>query len=131
MKSGADVLNEVLTELDVKAPTLAKKIGLKYQRLQDIQSGRVQKISAQVANAINAKYPQYPLSYLLTGEKDAIVGNEVKGNNNVIGSHNGTEQTQLINKLVDELAASRRNNEKLLNIIEEQRKEINELRSRL
>lgn len=128
MESGADVLNEVLTELDIKAPTLAKKIGLKYQRLQDIQSGRVQKISAQVANAINAKYPQYSLSYLLTGERESIVGNEVNGSGNVIGNHNDVNHCETINKLIDELAASRKEKERLLNIIEEQMKVISNLK---
>lgn len=124
MKSGADVLNEVLTELDVKAPTLAKKVGLKYQRLADIQSGRVQKISAQVANAINSKYPQYSMSYLMTGEREAVVGNEVNGNGNVIGNNNDIHHTDVINKLVDELSAQRRQNDRLIAIIEEQTKAL-------
>lgn len=112
-------------ELEIKAPTLAKRVGLKYQRLLDIQNGKVKKLSSPVAKAINEKYPQYSLSYLLTGEKDAIVGNEVSGSHNVIGNNNGN-QTEVINKLVDELAASRKNNERLLNIIEEQMKMLND-----
>lgn len=118
MRSGADVLKEVLTELDIKAPTLAKNIGLKYQRLVDIQTGKVKKLSSSVAKSINDKYPQYSLSYLLTGEREAVVGNEVNGNGNVIGNHNAVNHCEVINKLVDELSAQRMQNDRLITIIE-------------
>lgn len=124
MRSGADVLNEILNELSVKAPTLAKEVGLKYQRLLDIQTGKVKKISSPVANAINGRYPQFSLSYLLTGEREAVVGNEVNGNGNVIGNNNEVQHFDVINKLVDEISAQRRQNDKLIAIIEEQTKAL-------
>ena len=71
MKTGADVLNEVLKELDIKAPTLAKKVGLPYYRLSNIQLGRVKTISGDLARAINKEYPQFSMNYLLTGEREA------------------------------------------------------------
>ena len=59
----------VLQDLDVKAPTLAKSLdGVSYQNLLDVQTGRVRSISNKVATAIVAKYPQYDLQWLLTGD---------------------------------------------------------------
>lgn len=59
----------VLQDLNVKAPTLAKSLdGVSYQNLLDVQTGRVRSISNKVATAIVAKYPQYDLQWLLTGD---------------------------------------------------------------
>ncbi|MBP5693814.1 MAG: hypothetical protein J6W86_08960 [Bacteroidales bacterium] len=125
MKSGNEILEELLNDLSIKLPTFAKQIGIPYRSMFDIQKGKVKSISPSVANAIHMKYPQYPLFYLLTGEGNKVV--DVSGSHNVIGNNNGN-QTEVINKLVDELAASRKNNERLLNIIEDQMKVISNLR---
>lgn len=37
----SEVIEHVLTELDLKAPTFAKKIGVGQQRIHDIQTGHV------------------------------------------------------------------------------------------
>ena len=42
---GSEKINEILLNLGIKAPTFAKRIGVKYQRILDIQSGKVKKIS--------------------------------------------------------------------------------------
>lgn len=63
----------ILQDLDVKAPTLSKSLeGVSYQNLLDIQTGRVKSISNKVATAIVAKYPQYNLKWLLTGEGEML-----------------------------------------------------------
>lgn len=123
MKTGADVLNEILNELNLRAPTLAKNIGLPHYRLSDIQTGRVKKISGEMAHAINKRYPQYSIEYLLTGEGNTA-SNEVNGSNNVIGNHNKVGHDDVINKLIDELSAMRKQNDRLLSIIEEQTRVI-------
>ena len=119
MKSGADVLNEILNELNLKAPTLAKTIGLPHYRLSDIQAGRVKKISGEIARAINKEYPQYSIDYLLTGEKNSL-SNDVSGNNNVIGKNNKVNDISAINKLVEELALRNRQIDTLIQIVKEQ-----------
>lgn len=119
MKSGADVLNEILNELNLKAPTLAKTIGLPHYRLSDIQAGRVKKISGEIARAINKEYPQYSIDYLLTGEKNSV-SNDVSGNNNVIGKNNKVNDISAINKLVEELAVRDRQIDTLIQIVKEQ-----------
>lgn len=119
MKSGADVLNEILDELGLRAPTLAKTIGFPHYRLSDIQTGRVKKISGEIARAINKEYPQYPIDYLLTGEKNSV-SNDVSGNNNVIGKNNKVNDISAINKLVEELAVRDKQIDTLIQIVKEQ-----------
>ncbi len=65
---GSEQINEILLNLGIKAPTFAKRIGVKYQRILDIQSGKVKKISGELANYIINTYPQFDINWLLTGE---------------------------------------------------------------
>ena len=69
---GREIITLILNDLKIKAPTFAKSVGLKYQRILDIQSGKTQKISTAVADAIIEKYPQYNRSWLLTGEGEML-----------------------------------------------------------
>lgn len=70
--TGQEIINSVLSELDIKAPTLAEKIGVLYQRIFDLQKGKTKKVSSQLANAIIKVYPQFQLSWLLTGEGNML-----------------------------------------------------------
>ena len=65
---GSEKINEILLNLGIKAPTFAKRIGVKYQRILDIQSGKVKKMSGELANYIINTYPQFDINWLLTGE---------------------------------------------------------------
>lgn len=70
---GAQVIAVVLAELGVKAPTLAKEIGVTYNRLRLVQVGRTEKISGEIAALIHARYPQFPLRWLIEGgERNGI-----------------------------------------------------------
>lgn len=68
---GQKKIEFILTELGIKAPTFANNIGLKYQRILDIQIGKTKKISGEVANAIHNTYPQFSTQWLLTNDGDA------------------------------------------------------------
>lgn len=70
--TGKEIINSVLDELDIKAPTLAEQIGVLYQRIFDLQKGKTKRISSQLANAIVKVYPQFRLSWLLTGEGNML-----------------------------------------------------------
>lgn len=69
---GQKKIEFILTELGIKAPTFANNIGLKYQRILDIQIGKTKKISGEVANAIHNTYPQFSTQWLLTNDGDAL-----------------------------------------------------------
>lgn len=70
--TGGEIINKVLDELDIKAPTFAEQIGVLYQRIFDLQKGKTKKISSQLANSIIKTYPQFKLSWLLTGEGEML-----------------------------------------------------------
>ncbi|KAA6300973.1 MAG: hypothetical protein EZS26_002865 [Candidatus Ordinivivax streblomastigis] len=69
---GVDIINKILNELEIKAPTLANNIGFDYQRIFDIQSGKTKKISGEVANAIISVYPKFNITWILTGEGEML-----------------------------------------------------------
>ena len=71
-KSGSEIIEQVLSELNIKAPTFSANIGVEYQRINDIQRKKTKKISGDLAGAIMEKYPQFNLSWLLTGEGDML-----------------------------------------------------------
>ena len=73
MKKGYEIIEEILEDLDMKAPTFAKHIGVSYQRISDIQRKKTKNISGELANAIKAKYPQYDIAWLLTGEGSMLI----------------------------------------------------------
>lgn len=72
MMNAQEQIAKILDKLGMKAPTFAKSIGLKYQRIVDISSGKTKKISGIVANAIIAKYPEFNLTWLLTGQGEML-----------------------------------------------------------
>ena len=61
---GKDKIEKILDELELKAPTFAKNIGIDYNRIYDIQRKKTKKITADVGNAISKVYPQYSLEWL-------------------------------------------------------------------
>jgi hypothetical protein len=72
MKETKAIIEELIEYLGVKAPSLAKEIGVRYSRVQDIQLGRTKKISLDLANKICAAYPEISKAYLLKGEGELL-----------------------------------------------------------
>lgn len=66
------IIDNVLKALDKTAPKFAKEIGVSYQRVFDLRSGRVKSIAPDVIAKICTAYPQINKSYLYTGEGDLI-----------------------------------------------------------
>lgn len=73
---GNEIIEQILQYLDVKAPTFAEEIGVKYQRIFDIQQGKTKKVSADVANLVVARYPEFSIEWLLTGEGEMLKENK-------------------------------------------------------
>ncbi len=69
-----DKIIKICTDLQLSKKELSLKIGVEPQRLYDIQSGRVRKISRTVAEKISYTYPQYTLEWLLSDEM--LIGSE-------------------------------------------------------
>ena len=70
--SGNEIIEQVLSVLEMKAPTFSSSIGVEYQRINDIQRKKTKKISGVVASAIVKKYPQFNINWLLTGEGEML-----------------------------------------------------------
>lgn len=61
-------IEAVLSHVGLKAPTFASEIGVKYQRILDIQIGKTKSISSTVASLIVDRYAEIDINWLLTGE---------------------------------------------------------------
>ena len=73
---GRKIIEKILEYLDMKAPTFAESIGVKYQRIFDIQQEKTKKISGDLANCIVEKYNQFNINWLLTGEGEMLKTND-------------------------------------------------------
>lgn len=62
------IIEAVLNHVGMRAPSFAKAIGINYQRIFDLQSGRTKKFNPGVVNLICAKFPEINKTYLYTGE---------------------------------------------------------------
>lgn len=76
---GKITIEQILADLKIKAPTLAKNIGVSYSKIYDIQREKTEKISGDIANAIATAYPQYNVLWLLTGEGTMLKSNKGDG----------------------------------------------------
>ena len=54
----------------------------RYQRILDIQNGKVKNISAEVASRIIDAYPQFNIEWLLTGEGEMLNSETKEPNSN-------------------------------------------------
>lgn len=68
LQTASEAIEALLKEIGLNAPTFAKEIGLNYQRIYDIQSGRVKKINEAVARKIRERYPRVNPNFLFTYE---------------------------------------------------------------
>lgn len=82
--NASEIIEQVLTELDLKAPTFAKSIGVGQQRVHDIQSGKTKSITGSLASKIIKTYPQFNINWLLTGNGDMLHKNANKDNNTIL-----------------------------------------------
>lgn len=68
-----EIIHSILEHEDISASSFAKNIGIHPTQIYDLQSGKTKKISALVGNKIISLYPNYNLSWLLTGEGDMLL----------------------------------------------------------
>lgn len=83
--NASEIIERVLTELDLKAPTFAKSIGVGQQRIHDIQSGKTKSITGSLASKIIKTYPQFNINWLLTGKGEMLIK---EGENNTERKNN-------------------------------------------
>lgn len=118
---GKEIISEVLKYVGVNAPTFANRIGVNYQRINDLQTGKVQKVSQDLANKIMCAYPQLDMRWLLTGEGSMLRdGGYVVQNNrdgdNIHGNNVNVDKSEAA--LLELLKKKDEQIDKLLGIIE-------------
>ena len=67
-----DIINQLLESKSIKAGPFAKEIGVHPTQIYDLQSEKINKISASIASKIVNRYPEYDPIWLLTGEGEML-----------------------------------------------------------
>ena len=67
------IIEAVLSHVGMRAPSFAKAIGINYQRIFDLQSGRTKKFNPGVVNMICERFPDINKNYLYTGEGNLVI----------------------------------------------------------
>lgn len=67
------IIDKVLKAVGLNAPTFAKTIGVNYQRIFDLQRGRVKKFHPEIVRGIIEKWPNMNANYLYTGEGEVML----------------------------------------------------------
>lgn len=114
--NGKDKIDKILSELNLKAPTFAANIGIKYQRIFDIQREKTKKITADVATAITAVYPQYDLKWLTSNDSQLIL-NEQKITNSTLPGQKCTNP-DCLNKIEQYFTIEKQNQIDAMKLIE-------------
>lgn len=104
-----EIIDKILELLGIKAPTFASNIDVAYQRIYDIQRGKTQRISTELADKIISSYPQFNLAWLLSGEGEMLNTGDatIKGDKNITntgvmgGGISTMDNSKLNNKIVE------------------------------
>ena len=67
------IIDRVLKAVGLNAPTLAKTIGPNYQRIFDLQRGRVKKFHPEIVRKIIEKWPNMNANFIYTGEGEVML----------------------------------------------------------
>lgn len=67
------IITAVLNHVGMRAPSFANAIGINYQRIFDLQSGRTKKFNPGVVNLICERFPEINKTYLYTGEGSLVI----------------------------------------------------------
>lgn len=70
--TGIEVINSILIKEGLKAGTFARRINVGTTQIYDLRSGKIKKISSQIADKILAVYPYYSKAWLMTGEGEML-----------------------------------------------------------
>lgn len=73
-----DIVKLILSQESTSPSAFAKAIGITPTQIYDLQSGKIKKISGGIAQRIVAKFPQYNLSWLLTGEGEMLADSDTE-----------------------------------------------------
>ena len=67
------IIDRVLKAVGLNAPTFAKTSGVNYQRIFDLQRGRVKKFHPEIVRKIIEKWPNMNANFIYTGEGEVML----------------------------------------------------------
>lgn len=100
--TGAKVIARVLAHIGIKSPTLANNVGVEYKRVQNVETGKTKKVSGDLASKIVARYPEFSLDWLLTGEGDMLVQSASEANSERKRDKEEEEEYELLPRITED-----------------------------
>ena len=94
--NSSEIIGAVLNEVEIKAASFAKKIGVAPTQIYDLQSGKIKKISESIAEKIIKTYPEFNKVWLLTGEGEMLNTAERNGSSDKPSSQPTEKDYKLI-----------------------------------
>lgn len=123
--NGADILAKILSTYNLNPKSFSEKIGLKRaQAIYDIQHGKTERISPNIASKILSVYPEINRVWLLTGDGEMLVPES--SNNDPPPEKKHTEMEERLMKLLEQSAKEK---ERLLEIIDTLNRQISDLKA--
>lgn len=68
-----EIIEKVLQAVGMNAPEFSRTIDVNYQRIYDLQRGRIRKFTPGLVNKITTKFPNINKFFLYTGDGDVLL----------------------------------------------------------
>lgn len=94
-----EIRDALLKALRLGPGEFATALGINYQRIYDIGSGRTKKFNPGIVNLICAKFPQVNPTFLFTGKGEVLLGE--KNNNSSIANTSADDVMSMSRKLIE------------------------------
>lgn len=115
-------IDAILENFHLNLAEFSRILGVKIDDIYSVYYEKVKGLSPLLMRKIVKQYPAISPYWLLTGEGDMTISDNINGNSNVIQHHNGkalVENSANIDKLVELASSQQRTIEKLVNLIKE------------
>lgn len=94
-----EIRDKLLKALHLGPGEFATALGINYQRIYDIGSGRTKKFNPGIVNLICTKFPQVNPTFLYTGKGEVLFGD--KNHNSSISNSSADDVMSMSRKLIE------------------------------
>lgn len=118
-----EIIDRILSETNLSMREISLRIGANSNVFCDLRNGKVKRISHKLAEKINAAFPQFSITWLLTGEGDMYAsGNSApvfQNSGDNVSNHQGQPQDSgVVVQLIDLLKQKDEQMSRLIGVIE-------------
>lgn len=118
-----DIILQILADTDLNQSVFLEKTGVSSSTFSDIKCGKVKGISQTLAKKIVAAFPQFSMSWLMTGEGDMYAsGNSApvfqNSGDNVTNHQQGGDVSSVTAQFIDLLKSKDEQMNRLIGVIE-------------